>query len=440
MAVINVGLLLVLQAAVLGSSTNHYAWDARSSVSAWLDAHPRCSATVESRAITLEDGSTVTIDPSSAARNGGRIFIAGTPTIVWPSRATRSDGPVSSSSFGIIREATGKIVLVPPPLPGIEAQHPRLAAAGRNGWHVIFLVGNRDTYTVDFPQANLWYGLFDGRAWRGVTKIASARWASLFPGISSDLVATRQGLRFAYSFDPPPSIGPHVPRNQGVVLLHRTGARWDSDTLFTWEGPRTVHLITNVDGSVTAMMAQNYFENGRFPGPSLFVARHDTAWSSARLALDVAPRYIMSPRHAPNNGRGETIISWHAATPGIEREDVEWGLLSASGSVRRMGHLGTVEVQGDRPSMFGLSSGRVLWLVRAGDSRDRLRAFVGLVGSGLDTLGVFKVPLDNSKLFGVSLPGDRVMFVSGRLGDLPSESFATSYLTTMAVRCRVPRR
>lgn len=406
-------------------------------------SHPlqRCTATVEATGpVRLRDGSTITIDPSSAAQNGDRVFIAGTPTLIWPAGAGITDGPISDEIFfGIIRNSTGEVSVVPPPLAGVEAQHPRVASAGAGGWHVIFLTGNRDTYTVAFPQADLWYGLFDGRAWLQVAKIASARWASLFPGVSSDLVVTRQGLRFAYSFDPPPSAGLNTPRSQGVVLLHRNGAKWVSDTLFTWEGPRTVHLVTNVDGSVTAMMAQGYFENGRFPGPSLFIAHHDTAWSSARLALDIAPRYIKSPRHVPNIGTGETIISWHAATAGLEREDLEWGLLSASGGVRRKGHVGAVELQGDQPFMFGLSSGRVLWLVRAGNSRDRLRAIVGS-SSGLDTLGVIKVPLDNSKLFGVSLPSDRVIFVSGRLGDLPSEPFGTSYLTTIAVRCRVPRR
>lgn len=431
-------LLPVVQAVFLLGATN--APDANRSGTMAARPQKACTATLEaSGPIRLRDGSTITIDPSSAARNGNRIFFAGTPTLVWPARAVRTDGPIGTHrSFGIVRHSTGTISLVPPPLPGVEAQHPRVASAGRDGWHVIFLTGKQDPYTADFAQADLWYGLFDGRTWRRVAKIASARWASLYPGVSSGLVATRQGLRFAYAFDMPSSPGPHLPRNQGLVLLHRTGAKWISDTLFTWDGPRTVHLLENMDGSVTAMMSQIYFQNGRFPGPSLFIAHHDTAWSSARLALDISPRYIMSPRHVSNNGTGETIISWHAATPGVEREDLEWGLLSASGSVRRTGHVGTVELHGDRPSMFGLSSGRALWLVRDGNSRDRLRAVLG-TPSDLDTLGVFKVPLDNSKLFGVSLPRDRVIFVSGRIGDLPSEPFGMSYLTIIAVRCRAPR-
>lgn len=405
--------------------------------------HPiqRCTAAVEATGpIRLRDGSTITIDPSSAARNGNHVFIAGTPTLVWPARAVSTDVPISDhSSFGIIRKSTGEVSLVPPPLARVEAQHPRVASAGAAGWHVVFLTGALTEFGLDFPQADLWYGLFDGRIWREVKKIGSARSASLLPGMSSDLVATRQGLRYAYSFDLPSRGGPHSPRDQGVVLLHRNGTDWLSDTLFTWEGPRSVHLVANVDGSVTAMMAQDYFENGGFRGPSLFIAEHDTGWTNARLVLDIAPRYVKFPRNVSKSGANETIISWHAATAGVAGEHLDWGVLSASGSVRRAGHVASVEVPFDRPSAFGLSAGRVLWLVRAGNSRDRLRAVVGST-SGLDTLGVFKVPLDNSKLFGVSLPGDRVIFVSGRLGDLPSEPFGTSYLTTIAVRCRVPRR
>ncbi len=220
-------------------------------------------------------------------------------------------------------------------------------------------------------------------------------------------------------------------------MLHHDGARWISDTLLTWEGPRSVQLVPNSDGSITAMLAQDYFEGGRFRGPSLFIAQHDTAWSSARLVLDLAPRYLKSPRHGRRVGAMETVISWHAATAGVDREDLEWGLLLPSGSVRRIGHLAAIEFPVDRPRMFPLSSGRTLWLVRAGRSRERSIAIVGSP-SGVDTAGVLNLPLDNPKLVGVSLPGDRVTFVSGRLGSLPSEPLGISYLTTIAVRCRVP--
>ena len=396
-----------------------------------------CTATVERTGpARLRDGSTITIDPSSAVRNGDRVFIAGTPTLIWPRGAGRTDGPISEhSSFGFIRNRAGEIVIVPPPPTVVAAQHPRVASAGAAGWHVIFLTGMQERYGLRFPHADLWYGLFDGRVWRELTKIGHAQAASLLPEMSSDLVATAQGLRFAYSFDPRASPGRHVHGNQGVVMLHGKDADWSADTLFTWEGPHDIRLVANVDGSVTAMMAQDYFENGRFRGPSLFLARHDTGWSAARLVLDIAPRYIMSPRHASAIGGPETIISWRAATAGETRGDLEWGLLSASGTVRRMGPIAPVELSVDRPTMFPLSSGRVLWLVRSGESRHQLRGFVGS-SAGARSSGVFEVPLDNSKLVGVSLPGDTVIFVSGRLGTLATEAFGMSYLTTIAVRCR----
>lgn len=435
------GLLWVVHAFLLGAASASNAQDAPRSATIKARPQQSCVATLEaSGPIRLRDGSSVTIDPSSAARNGDRVFIAGTPTWAWPARAVRTDFPMSDlSAFGILRHSKGEIVLVPAPPTVVEAQHPRVASAGAKGWHVIFLTGTQEKYGLDFPQADLWYGLFDGRIWRELAKIGSASAASLLPEMSSDLVATAHGLRFAYSFDLPTSPGPHVPRNQGVVLLHGNGTKWIADTLFTWEGPRSVQLVANVDGSVTAMMAQGYFENGRFRGPSLFLAQHDTGWSAARLVLDIAPRYVMTPRHASIIGGSETIISWHAATAGVEREDIDWGLLSASGSVRRKGHVAAVEFHGDRPPMFRLGSGRVLWLAREGQSWDEVRAFVGS-SSGVHGLGVFKVPLHNPKLVGVSLPGDRVIFVSGRLGTLPSEAFGTSYLTEIAVRCRaLPR-
>ncbi|MBA3578467.1 MAG: hypothetical protein H0W42_00615 [Gemmatimonadaceae bacterium] len=322
---------------------------------------------------------------------------------------------------------------------GLDAQHPRVATAGAGGWHVIFVTGTQEKYGLDFPHADLWYGLFDGRTWREVTKIGSATSASLLPSMSSDLVATAQGLRFAYAFDLPMSPGPIKRGNQGVVLLHRKASKWDSDTLFTSEGPRSVQLVSNVDGSVTAMLTQDYFEEGRYWPPSLFIAQHTAGWNVPRLGLtELSPRYIKEPHHATMIGSRETIISWHSATAGGGREDLDWGLFLASGDVRRMGHVAGVELAGDRPPMYRLRAGRILWLVREGQSRDQLRAFVGS-SSGVQSVGVFKVPLDNSKLVGVSLPDDRVIFVSGRLGTLPTEAFGTSFLTTIAVRCRASR-
>jgi hypothetical protein len=402
-----------------------------------------CSAALESSTgVTLRDGSTVTVDPASVAVNGERVFIAGTPTLVWPPRATNNAAPLTDRrAVGIIRSSAGDISLVRPPMRDTEAIHPRVASAGGGGWHAIFVTGAQGTAArvLDFAQANLWYGRFDGRAWRQVTVIGPASSASLLPGMSSDLVATRQGLRFAYAFDRSALTHSNARGNQGVVLLIRRDSEWIADTLLTWAAPRSVQLVPNADGSVTAMLTQEYFEQGRSRGPALFIAQHDTGWSTPSLSLDPSPRYVASLRRIPSSRSGSAIISWQSARAGVQEQDLDWGFLTPHGTVDRLGRIAVVDEPGDQPAMFRLTSGRFLWLVPVAHSRHQLRVFA-TSASVVNEIGVVDVPLDNAKLVGVPLKNDRVLIISGGLGTRPSEPFATSYLTTIAVRCDTTRR
>ncbi len=157
--------------------------------------------------------------------------------------------------------------------------------------------------------------------------------------------------------------------------------------------------------------------------------------SPARLSLDISPRYVQSPLRTYRSRNDPRIVSWHAGTPGVPEEDLDWGLLTSSDTVRRMGHIAVIEILSDRPPMFQLTSGRVLWVVRDGVSRHRVGVF-GTTSSVVNKLGVLDVPLDLPKIVGIPLPNDRVLIVSRRLRTRSSEAFATSYLTTIAVRYR----
>ncbi len=390
-----------------------------------------------SERITLSDGASVTVDASSIASRGRSVLITGTPTHVWPAGANGSTSPDDDRRpIGVLRDSAGVIRLVPAPLPGTDALYPRAVAAGAAGWHVIFITGKQGTATnpLAFDTADVWYGLFDGRQWRRVERVARTRAASLLPSISSDLVAIRDGLAFAYAFDRSASLHSNAAGNQGLVLLYRRGIRWAADTLFTWESPLSVQLATTPDSAVIAVFASSYFSEGRPHGPVLFTARHDAHWETPRVVFDASPRYVTDPMVAGPWAAG-TVVSWRTVTPSVELEveDLEWGFVAADGAVRRIGRIATAQPL-DRPAMLQLDTERTVWFVRNGASRRELRVFV-TSDSTVSDLGIVHVPLDNFVTRGTTLSNGTILVLTGGVAASPSDPPASSFLTELAVRC-----
>jgi hypothetical protein len=377
----------------------------------------------------------VTVDASSMVRNGDDVLIAGTPTYLWDADARAGDGPADArGAFGVIRDHRGRYAPVPGP-PGVaDAKHPRAVSAGAGGWHIVFVTGTKGApgNLLAFDSAGIWYGRYDGRAWHQVTRVASARRAALLPGMSSDLVVTNAGLSIAYAFDHSMARNSNAPGNQGLVLLHGTGANWSADTLYTWEAPRAVQLAPDSSGTAVAVYAQAYFERPRIHGPSLFTARFDTAWGSPRLALAIPPLYVSEPMLSGHAGAGSRV-AWQAALPGTDSSSLDWGVLGRDGGVRRMGHVAPAAL-GDRPAMVSLDATRTVWLVRDGRSRFSLRVFVSQ-DTTVQDLGAFPVPLDNFAIHGVILRDGTVLVATGGLGLTPADPPASSYLTAVAVSC-----
>lgn len=400
---------------------------------------PCTIAVARSQRISLRDGASVTIDASGIATNGQSVMVVGTPTHVWPVGAKRNTPRATARpSIGIVRDSSGLVTLVPAPLRALAAAHPRVASAGAAGWHFIFVTGKQGSATnaLVFDSADVWYGNFDGRAWRGIERIGRARSASLLPGMGSDLVSTPEGLAFAYPFDRSASLKSNATGNQGLVMLYRRGRHWVADTLHTWEGPRSVQLVASAENGVLAVFAQSYFTHGRPHGPALFTARYDSGWHSPRLAVDVSPRYVAAPMIVARGTAGH-VISWRTAAPGAEAEVIEWGLSDDSGSVRRVGPISNA-LPLDRPAMVRLSADQTAWFIRNGNSRSEVKAFMA-VDSTLSDLGVVRLPLDNFATLGATLPNGDVLLVTGGLGSSASAPVASNFLTALAVRCPVAR-
>jgi len=392
------------------------------------------------RRIALSDGTTLTIDVSSVARNRGDVLIAGTPTYLWPRGSARGSSPVNAGeAFGVVRDARGRFALVPPP-PGVrDAKHPHVVSAGEDGWHAVFVTGSLGTprNALAFPEAEIWYGRYDGRRWRGVVRIARAYGAELLPGRSSGLVIARTGLAFAYAFDQSAVRRSNAAGNQGLVLLHRRGSDWKADTLPTWESPGTIQLATDTLGALVAIYTHAYFEGGRSHGPDLFTARYATQWDRPRVALKIPSRHVAAPMVAGPVHTG-SVIAWQSSEPGTLSAILEWGMFGSDHLVRPMGHLAPTS-NGERPAMVKVDGANALWIVRDGQSSTSLR-LIAAQGDTARDLGAIRVPADNPVMHAAVLTNGTVLIISGGLGRASSDPPASSYLTTAVVRCTGARR
>jgi hypothetical protein len=253
--------------------------------------------------------------------------------------------------------------------------------------------------------------------------------------MSSDLIATPDGLAFAYPFDRSFVLKSNAPGNQGLVLLQRRGTRWVEDTLRTWDGPQAVQLVAEGDSGVRAVYAGEYWASGRSHGPVLFTARHDSShWSAPRIVLDAAPRDVSIPLLVAPWTSG-SIVSWitTARSLAFDPEDTEWGLVTSDGTVQRRGRIAAAEA-GNWPAVLRLDARRTVWFIRNGDSREELHVFMAL-DSTVHDLGIARVPLYNFVTHGATLPDGRMLLVTGGLGTAAADPPASSFLTTFTVRC-----
>lgn len=398
-----------------------------------------------SQRVSLRPGSSVTVDAGSIATNGQSLLIAGTPTHVWLSPSDRGAPPASdSAALGVIRDPDGSFRLVPPPPGKVELTHPRVASAGAAGWHFVFVAGkdggtNPWSSVLKFDSADVWYGLFDGRAWRNLERITRTLGSSLVPGMSSDLVVTSDGLAFAYAFSRVRELQSNDRGNQGLVLLRRRGSRWLTDTLHTWDDPWAVQLTADAAGGVLALYAQVYFAAGRPHGPALFLARHDSVWADPRLLFEAEGGYVRAPLAIVLRS-ADTLVSWRTTIHGEEDAKIEWGILASEGPDGIMRQIGpTVPTDPwDKPAMIPLTDGRALWLVRNGESQTELRVFMAN-GSQVSDLGAIRVPISNGKPIGIPLPDGTALVVTIGLGG-PDEPPASTYLTQPAVTCAAERK
>lgn len=286
-----------------------------------------CAIRVASTPLVLDDGASVSIDPSALVTDGVRVLALGTPTIVWPSGAGDSAMPPSEQrGIGALVEPTGRVRIVPMPPGHDDVQFPRAVPAGRGRFHVLFVTGKYGApgSPIAFDTATIWYGLLEGERWTGVTPVGRARSAYLAPRMASPLVLIGGEPLMAYAFDRSHELQSNARGSQGLVLLSWHDRRWRDDTLFTPDGPRGVGLVPDHDGGgVTAWFAQREVRDGRLQPASLYTAHHRSSWSAVTRRYTSEAGHVNTPTAV--EGMLPRTIAWRIEAGAADSTDlVEW--------------------------------------------------------------------------------------------------------------------
>lgn len=420
----------------------------RASLTGW--ARPQagpCTPAIEStRPLALPDGSLVSVDANSAATDGHAILLAGPYLYMWRAELSGDRSGVPTTAVGVLRDSAGRVSLVPAPVARpFQFSALRVAASGTGAWHFLLLAGAQGGAPVRAPgrvdSASIWYGLFDGRRWRQLVKIAPASSARLMPEFTSELVADHAGLAFAYAYDRSRLHDSNPSSAQGIVLLSSHGTKWKSDTLTTWDEPTSVQLVPDTAGRLLAVFSQAYFTNGRPRGPVLFSAVHDAVWRQPRRIWKPPSGYVAAPlriaRARDMHSAPLTLISWLTASAGgVDADTLTWGVVR-SDSIRRIGpSVGADPWDGVvvSPNIVG----GAIWLTRSDTAHNELRV-IRVRDTTVKDIGRVKLPFDNRYLVGGSL-ADGNFFVATMGVHLARPQSATTYLTELTVRCPAARK
>jgi hypothetical protein len=401
-------------------------------------APPACSiARVDIQPIRLDDGRIVTIDAKGVAVNDGSALIIGNYVHVFPAGSTNANflGLVLTDSIlGVLRDRSGRLHLVPSPLPGRSVEHPRAASAGADGWHVLFATPSHGGAASPSDSVFLWYGRYDGQHWHGLERVAwlaPDELGTLYYG--SRLVASADGdLSFARPSGhgyPPDTV---LRGDHGVVMAQRRGAHWHLDTLRTWETPTYVELVP-VRGSrtVLATFSVSYFRDHR-SWPGVFVARYDSLWRASRLVAGGTPRPVYASTISSSSTA--TVVSWESSHgTSVDSTQIEEAWLRADDTTLHHEQVGTVYGL-DGFGLAALPGGRALWVFHDGDTRAQLHVVMG-TETGLRDLGFVRVPFDNITPVAAALSNDRALIVTLALGKEPGDPPAMTYLTRIDLTC-----
>ncbi len=228
-------------------------------------------------------------------------MLVGHPVAAFQGQQGRNTPVVINALLGAVLPSSGPATPVSQPLADRVAFFPRATPASDGGWHVIFFTQRQGLTAAGdtLDSADAWYGHYSGSEWRDVVRIAPVDSATL-SAASSHLVERNGELFFAYQIRILTWAGKPLVEKYGVVMLHRRGARWLSDTVVTESEVEYLDLIPKATGSgVDMVLKQGVYDRnaGRWIGTELLTQGFAAGWEprqvlSSRAGAAVIPRLL----------------------------------------------------------------------------------------------------------------------------------------------------
>ena len=280
-----------------------------------LSRHDECRATLRDQTpLMLVGGEWLWVAADDiAADSSGRIAVVGPSVAVWKRDLSRDPGlshadslralrsgiaftnhqpaPVSDSLVGAVFRLHGRAR--PIPFPG-ELQRKALeaayVAAGKSGtWRMLFVVRRaggvstaHGTLTERMTEmqtgiaAELWYGVYDGRQWRFIEKIADADHGDFNVRDAVGIAVNGGDLAFAY-----PVLGD---AHQRVVLLHSQDGRWSADTLWVHADIQSVQVLSS-PSQHQWLVAVSHLQVSHPGASALYLSEFDSSWTPEMLVV-----------------------------------------------------------------------------------------------------------------------------------------------------------
>jgi hypothetical protein len=257
--------------------------------------------------VRLADGRAVYVNPSAMSASGGRVLLAGVPTLVWPLNAQRvppADAD-DSTAIGVVIGSDGKAGAIRVPLDARKLVAVLAVAAGPGTWDVVLGEGRRGYHTAgDDTARRLWHAVVGPQGLHGMELLPLPAGGAVRLASFSSLVRAGSSLVAAGIFETPD-------RSNDLILYERRRGAW-SYTLVpsrraayvaVGQAPGSGLLLAVVEPDSTRPRDEN----------ALFLWRRVAGeWRRDRKLAPGLPE----PVHSPSiefNGRS-VVVSWYAET------------------------------------------------------------------------------------------------------------------------------
>jgi len=257
--------------------------------------------------LLLEDGRPVYVEPTVVQANSrGDILLAGTPNYVW-TRSRAGTGEYQSedySIFGVVLPLKGSPRTVESPVDPRLVGGVRAVAHEDGTWGVVFAeIRPWTRYPPPDTATRLWYGVYDGRAWRSLEQLPLPAGGRLRSDFVSALVKKADTLAWAMVMDGPEG-------RSDVVVFERARGRWSYDIVPAHNAVYVALAHSNASGLSLAVVQPDQ----ALPDDtnSLFLWGRDPTW---RVLRKVVPGG-REPVHHPILTRTSTgdVLSWWVVT------------------------------------------------------------------------------------------------------------------------------